>query len=179
LTGIGIVVAVVGVVVIPQIHQRVVETNSDDMSIVYRKNMAIMAVDIIKDHPISGIGPGQVPFAREYYVRMDSLNLPLDTGYLVKKHLHNIYLQIGAEFGMPGLILLIAILINMLWISARAVSLSGGGEYPGIAIGIFWAVVTIIIGENFDCLLRAPGVAMMIFWLVGMSAGTLKTNEKF
>ncbi|HBC47961.1 MAG TPA: hypothetical protein DCZ43_13010, partial [candidate division Zixibacteria bacterium] len=112
---------------------------------------------------------GQVPFAKEYYDRMDSLNLPVDTGYLQKKHLHNIYLQIGAEFGVAGMMLLIAIIISMLTITAKAVS--NAGDYSGIALGLFWAVITIAIGENFDCLLRAPSVSMMVFWLVGLSAG--------
>ena len=175
LAGIGILVVVVGVAIFPQVRQRIKITNTGDSSIVFRKNMAIMAINIIKDHPITGIGPGQVPYAKEYYDRMDSLNLPVDTGYLQKKHLHNIYLQIGAEFGVAGMILLFAIIISMLTISAKAVS--NTGDYSGIAVGLFWGVVTIAIGENFDCLLRAPSVSMMIFWLVGLSAGVLKIDK--
>jgi putative inorganic carbon (HCO3(-)) transporter len=134
--------------------------------------MAIMATEIISDHPITGIGPGGVPYAKEYYDLMEARNLPVETGYLVKKHLHDLYLHITAEFGIPGLIMLLGIFGTLLWIAISAIRSAKGLE-KGLSYGFLWAIVAVGVGEILDCLLRGPPVAIEFFFISGLIAGIL------
>lgn len=174
----ALIVAVVGILfvlgsvaVFPQVRARINRTGLSDPNVVYRRNMAIMAWEVIKDNPLTGIGPGQVPFAKEYYDRMDVMNLPQETGYLQKKHFHNMYLQAAAEFGLPGALIFLFILFlsfRMLIVSpARFAGIYG----PGITYGVLWSFAALAIAELFDCLLRGPAVAMEYFWVLGLCAG--------
>lgn len=170
-----ILIAVCGasaVAIFPQVRYRINRTGTDDPSYIYRKNMAIMAVEIIADQPITGIGPGGVPYAKEYYDLMEERNLPVETGYLVKKHLHDLYLHITAEFGIPGLIILIGIFGTLLWIAISAIRSAKGLE-KGISYGFLWAIIAVGVGEILDCLLRGPPVAIEFFFISGLIAGIL------
>ncbi len=160
------------VAIFPQVRYRINRTGTDDPSYIYRKNMAIMAAEIITDHPITGIGPGGVPYAKEYYDLMEGRNLPVETGYLVKKHLHDLYLHITAEFGIPGLIMLLGIFGTLLWIAISAIRSAKGLE-KGISYGFLWAIIAVGVGEILDCLLRGPPVAIEFFFISGLIAGIL------
>ncbi len=132
--------------------------------------MAMMASYIIRDHPIVGIGPGQMPYAKEYYDKMDSLGLVLDSGYLKKKHLHNMYLQVGSEFGLIGLFIFLSILVMSLVKIRQSMKFATKDSFENsLGYGVFWGFITLMIGEMFDCLLRGPAVAMIAFWLIGAS----------
>ena len=175
--GVGVIIAALAVLAFPQIRQRIISSGIDNASYIDRKNMAIMGGEMIKDHPFTGIGPGQVPYVKVYYDRMAQMKLPIETGYMEKKHLHNMYLQIGAEFGIIGFMLCLGIAITSLWLLVRAAAIAGNGFSSGIAMAVFWSIITLAIGEIFDCLMRGPTVAMMIFWLIGISAGFLNNNQ--
>jgi O-antigen ligase len=175
--GVIAAVSILGVFAFPQVRGRTTMSEPNVRGLTYRKNMAIMAWSMIKEHPVFGIGPGQVPFAKEYYDRMESANLPVETGYLDKKHLHNMYLQIAAEFGIPGLLIFLSILIVSIWISILSISRAGSGVLAGFANAVPWIILALAIGEIFDCLLRGPSVAMMFFFLIGNSAAILKSEK--
>ena len=170
-----IIIALCGaaaVAIFPQVRYRINRTGTDDPSYIYRKNMAIMAAEIIADQPITGIGPGGVPYAKEYYDLMEARNLPVETGYLKKKHLHDLYLHITAEFGIPGLIMLLGIFGTLLWIAISAI-LSAKDLEKGISYGFLWAIIAVGVGEILDCLLRGPPVAIEFFFIAGLIAGIL------
>jgi len=175
---VGILIVLGSVAVFPQVRARINRTGLSDPNVVYRRNMAIMAWEVIKDNPLTGIGPGQVPFAGEYYDRMESMNLPQETGYLKKKHFHNMYLQAAAEFGFPGALIFLFILFlsfRMLVVSpARFAGIYG----PGISYGVLWSFAALAIAELFDCLLRGPAVAMEYFWILGLCAGVFSGENR-
>jgi O-antigen ligase len=168
---IGILFVLCSIAIFPQVRARINMTGFNDLNFIYRRNMAIMAGEVIKDNPVTGIGPGQVPFAEKYYDRMEKMNLPQETGYLQKKHFHNMYLQAAAEFGLPGALVFLFILFQ----SFRILIVSPGrfsGKYgSGIIYGVLWSFAALAVAELFDCLLRGPAVAMEYFWVLGICAG--------
>ncbi len=172
-----VICATLAVAIFPQVRYRINRTGKDDPSYIYRKNMAIMATEIIADHPIVGIGPGGVPFAKEYYDLMERRNLPVETGYLKKKHLHNLYLHITVEFGFPGLLLLLCILGTLIWLSISAIRCTKGLN-KGASYGFLWAIVAVGTGELLDCLLRGPPVAIELFFIAGLIGGILADSAK-
>ncbi len=171
MTVLGLVLVVSSIIIFPQVRARINQTSLNDPNLIYRRNMAIMAVNVIRDHPFAGIGPGQVPFAKEYYDRMEKMNLPQETGYLKKTHFHNMYLQITAEFGFPGLILFLVILGAIFRLLIKSARRNNNGLRTGIIYGMIWSLVAVLIAETLDCLLRGPAVAMEMFWALGICAG--------
>jgi len=73
-------------------------------------------VVIIRAHPWLGLGPEQVKYQFDRWV--PSSALPLPVGYY--GHLHNIYLQYGAERGLPTLLIFFWMIAKILWDFARA-----------------------------------------------------------
>ena len=175
-----ILIAVCGaaaIAIFPQVRYRINRTGTDDPSYIYRKNMAIMATEIISDYPITGIGPGGVPYAKEYYELMEERNLPVETGYLKKKHLHDLYLHITAEFGIPGLLILLGIFGTLFWLAISAIRNTKNLE-KGLSYGFLWAIVAVGVGEILDCLLRGPPVAIEFFFIAGLIAGILADSTQ-
>jgi len=99
------------------------------------------------------------------------MNLPQETGYLKKTHFHNMYLQITAEFGFPGLILFLVILGAIFRLLIKSARRNNNGLRTGIIYGMIWSLVAVLIAETLDCLLRGPAVAMEMFWALGICAG--------
>ncbi|UCC79802.1 MAG: O-antigen ligase family protein [Candidatus Zixiibacteriota bacterium] len=181
LTAVGILFALSIVALSPQVRARINRTGFNDPNIIHRRNMAVMAREVIKENPVFGIGPGQTPYAKEYYDRMEKMDLPQETGYLHKKHFHNIYFQITAEFGLPGMVLFMFILIMGFVVLISAGLKSPGNHNSGIIYGVIWSFVALAVAELFDCLLRGPAVAMEYFWIMGVCArlgqGMIKAEQ--
>jgi O-antigen ligase len=168
---IGILFVLGSIAMFPQVRARISMTGFNDLNFIYRRNMAIMAREVIKDNPVTGIGPGQVPFAEKYFDRMGKMNLPQETGYLQKKHFHNMYLQAAAEFGLPGALVFLFILFQSFRILIVSPARLSGAYGSGIIYGVLWSFAALAIAELFDCLSRGPAVAMEYFWVLGICAG--------
>jgi O-antigen ligase len=67
--------------------------------------------EIIKAHPLLGLGPEQVKAQFKAYIPKD-VPRPLPTGAYI--HLHNVYLQYAAERGVPALAAFLWWLLKML-----------------------------------------------------------------
>ncbi|MGZ4022519.1 MAG: O-antigen ligase family protein [Flavisolibacter sp.] len=65
-------------------------------------------LQLIDDHKILGVGPGNWKIGIEAYGNKGLVN---EYGNYVLDHAHNIYLQIAGETGIPGLILFLAFLM--------------------------------------------------------------------
>lgn len=73
--------------------------------------------EMIKAHPIFGLGPEQVNRQFKKYVPPD-VPQPLPTGWY--GHLHNIYLHYAAERGVPTMLVLVWLLLTVIWDFHRA-----------------------------------------------------------
>ncbi len=115
-------------------------------------------VEIIRDHPLMGVGTGG--FAQAYAARVQEAGRPVPT------HPHNQYLLIMAQVGIIGLCLL-------LWLFAqqwRSTALTSDATYGFLARGL---VVTIAIGCLFQPALNDHTEKLLYCWLSGlMYSGT-------
>jgi O-antigen ligase len=68
-------------------------------------------IEMIKRHPLLGVGPERVKTDFEQYVPAD-IPRPLPSGWY--GHLHNIYLHYAAERGIPTMLILMWLLIQIL-----------------------------------------------------------------
>src|SRR5215471_17291144 len=95
-------------------------------------------IEMIKRHPLLGLGPEGVKLHFDDYVPAD-VPRPLPSGWY--GHLHNIYLHYAAERGIPTMLILIWLLIQILvdfWRGLRALPPGPGDRryllHGGIAI---------------------------------------------
>lgn len=155
----------------PRLSQRVSRTGPADESVAGRFAMYKIALSEIKANPVFGVGPGQGTRQLKYFG-----NLTLQELTLTKHvHLHSFYLHVAAEFGLLGLAAVILLFYSLLKrIYSAGHSLSGFER--ALAVGLFFGIIGILIGDMFDTLLRGPGTAMEVFWLSGLIFGiTRKT----
>ncbi|GAB4276390.1 MAG: tetratricopeptide repeat protein [Coriobacteriia bacterium] len=90
-----------------------------------------------KDRPITGFGADTF---RLVFPKYKPIEYVADAGYLsVADNVHNYPLQLMAAIGIPGFLLLYAIFIRALWVSARSVWSKDGGER--LLLAGFWAAV--------------------------------------
>ncbi len=158
---------------VPGIRGRVHRTNSKDGNITERFAMYRVALAEIGARPAFGFGPGQAALQTEYYALLP----PEMRGVQRHHHLHSLYLHLGADFGLAGLLLFLAIAGLILRDGARLLS-SGDNFVQSLGTAVFFSVTGILAGDCFDTLMRGPGVAMEVFWLAGMASAALRHQRK-
>lgn len=81
------------------------------------------SLEAIKDFPYTGIGAGKFTevISELYPSLLDMQRYP---------HAHNIFLQVGLDLGLPGLIIYVALLINLSYMLFRTLSKAHNDDYP-------------------------------------------------
>lgn len=142
----------------PYIQQRIKNTSLDsESSVTYRLDAYPVAFEIFKRTPLFGVGPKQSVIQNE--LKNSNLGTPI--------HLHSLYLNIITEFGLIGF----AIFCYMIFQILKRLYDVYMQENSLFALAMIFAWMSILLGENFDVILRGPRVAMDYFWLTGLILG--------
>lgn len=138
----------------------------------FRYELWHWAVMALADFPFTGTGLGTF---RWVVTRL------YPTGYTIDiAHAHNMFLQVGLDVGIPGLISYLALLLisgTVAWKAARSDS-----RFRPVAIGLLAAIAALHVYGLTDAL--APGSKpALVFWiaiglLAGMARITLGTTQK-
>jgi putative inorganic carbon (hco3(-)) transporter len=115
-----------------------------------------VATRMIQDHPWLGVGPKNVKYEAVKYRREHELP---DWAY---QHMHNNFLQIAAESGIPGLILWFWFMIRLLWDALRCYRQAKGDSFPG--------------GEILKREALTASSAAIAAWVALLIAGMLEYN---
>ena len=94
-------------------------------------------VDIIKNYPFLGVGPGNWKFENEKY---DKLDTRAERGYTIAQRPHNDFLWIAAEVGVVGGLLYISIFIMSLIMLVKRLTINGQNDKEFI----FLLIVTLL-----------------------------------
>ena len=81
--------------------------------------------DIIKKHPVLGVGPGNWKFENEKY---DKLNTKGETGYTIAQRPHNDFLWLTSEIGVLGGVLYISIFLMSLIMLVKRLTINGQND---------------------------------------------------
>jgi putative inorganic carbon (hco3(-)) transporter len=129
--------------------------------------------EMIKAHPLLGLGPEQVGKQFESYVP-PSIPRPLPTGYY--GHLHDIYLQYAAERGIPAMLAMMWFIGTMLWDSMRALrKLAPGRSEERFVLHAAIAFTIAILVEGLgEFNLGDSEVLMMFVAVVGLTYGAIR-----
>ena len=76
----------------------------------FRKVAWSTAIEMIKRHPLLGLGPDGPKFHFQEYIPADSPR-PLPVGFY--EHAHNVYLQYGADRGIPTALMMVWLLVQV------------------------------------------------------------------
>ena len=88
-------------------------TSYNDESTNYRINFFTNAIETFIENPFTGVGIGNWKITS-----IENLNFSIK-GYLIPYHVHNDFLQVAAELGLPGLILFILFFLTPLYYSLK------------------------------------------------------------
>ncbi|HHW03882.1 MAG TPA: O-antigen polymerase [Thermoanaerobacterales bacterium] len=141
----------------------------EDSSNAFRVTIWIAALRMIKDYWLTGIGLGLSVFSRVYRDYMIAGTPAL--------HAHNLYLEMGIEMGIAGL-------LAFLWMMAAGLARALDGiraknRYSFILAGVAGALGGHLLHGLFDYVWFSPRI-VMAFWLVFgmMSALSSMADEK-
>lgn len=99
------------------------------------------AIEVIRDHPLAGVGIEGFARASGSLVLPETADAP--------PHAHSLYLAAASELGIPAALALVVVLATLLIALARR-TLVDRGEIRPIAAGCLGAVVVIVVGGMFD-----------------------------
>lgn len=123
------------------------------------------AVQLISDHPLAGVGIGQYP-----EVVMRNFRGDVSAQEYESLTAEDTFLQFGAEMGLPGLFVLLALELLLLWRSALLLSARRENE-----AGLFGAAAA-FFAANFSASLTA---ASSMFFLIFLLAFAKRAASQF
>ena len=98
--------------------------------------------EMIKAHPILGVGPEEITKEKVFFAYMPKdIPLPLPPGFY--QHLHSIYIQYAAERGIPAALFLTGALLMALFDFRRALKALPPGRSDQRFL-LYWASATVI-----------------------------------
>lgn len=154
----------------------IVNPHGDIDSNEHRDVVFITGWEMIKAHPLLGLGPEEVGKQFKSYVPA-SIPRPLPTGYY--GHLHNIYLQYAAERGIPAMLVMMWFIGTMLWDSIRALRTlaPGRSEERFVLHAAIAFTIAILVEGLFEFNLGDSEVLMMFVTVVGLAYAAIRNLE--
>ena len=134
-------------------------------------------VEMIKAHPIFGLGPEEISRNFNAYVPTD-IQRPLPIGYY--GHLHNIYLQYAAERGIPGLLCMLWFIGLAVWDCFRGILRARRVRSQELLVlhGVIAVTIAVLVEGVFEYNLGDSEVLMMFVTVVALGYAALE-NLKF
>ncbi|HEY8549423.1 MAG TPA: O-antigen ligase family protein [Vicinamibacterales bacterium] len=107
-----------------------------------RDRMAMLqsGVEMVRDHPLTGVGPDMVKTVYHDYRQPWAVNQ-------LNPHLHNVPMHIAAERGLPALVIWIGFIIYLVRDLFRRLHHS---RYPSLAAGGLAAIVAMVCAGQFE-----------------------------
>lgn len=172
-----LLVSFVAVAVIPFVPSQYWErmgtiTDTKEISIASRFDAWKLALNMIKDHPFTGVGYG--------IFKYEFLNEAISSADIKTKfvllHAHNLYLHTGAEAGILAMFFMLAIIVYA-WIqlrrSRKALESSGEILLSGISGAMEISLIAFFLMNMFSWHLD-----LLIFWIIIGLAVVLDNFEK-
>jgi O-antigen ligase len=137
------------------------------------------AVKMIKARPL-GWGPGMFAINQYAFTGQGQPITPGITTVSLAEQAHNFYLQTAADFGLPGLFLMLAAIGTFLVTGLRRV----GKMDPGVRRNLLMGSIGAIISFSFDAISSPSwqfGQIAMFFWLmlgIGVSCTQPRTKRE-
>ncbi len=120
------------------------------------------ALSMMGDHPWFGVGLGQYKDFSPRYA------FPVDAHWArysrVAEAAHSEYLQVGAELGLPGLLVVLAILFAAV-VCVLGSMRRGPADQRGTTVALFSALAALLVHASVDFPLQIPPLALLLVLL--------------
>jgi O-antigen ligase len=130
-----------------------------------------LTLEIIKDHPVTGIGFGMEIYGNKNVLDLERLNKQLPPEYQQNGEIvaapHNIILDIAVRTGVVGLALFLYILITSLWMLWRTLQLTKNEHYKLLAIYLFASITSFLLPALFADAMFGPR-AIIFYTMLAM-----------
>lgn len=119
---------------------------------------------MMQDFAFTGVGMGMVE--KVLPLLYPTFLIPPSTDV---EHVHNLYLEFGAELGFPGLIIVLAQLLLLFFLGWRSVQQSRGTTWGALASGLLGTVVVLAVHGLVDTIPFSPKAYLIIWALFGVT----------
>jgi O-antigen ligase len=156
-----IIVAIISPLFLPEVMvDRIQSIGSlEDSSNTFRITIWIATIRMIKDYWLTGVGLGLSPFSKIYRNYMIAGTPAM--------HAHNLYLQLGLEMGIAGLLVILWLVISAY--SKAFKVMNGESRWSSyIATGILAALSGHLLHGLFDYVWYSPKIVLMFWMMFGM-----------
>ena len=123
-----------------------------------RRAVWLQGVDMIRSAPLTGVGMGLYPFL-------------LASGGSID-HVHNLFLQVGVDFGLPGLVAYLALWLTCLVIAWRAYAAYRKARHMGLAAlaaGVGTSLVVMGLHGLVDAVTWGTKPAVVAWAMMGLA----------
>jgi len=150
--------------------------NGDLDSNAHRRMCRLIGYQMIKAHPVFGIGPEEV--GQQYLSYLPpGTSLPLPKGYY--QHLHNIYIHYAAELGIPAMLAMVWMLLQPLYDFSRALGRAPpGSANVWILRAAVAAVIAILAGGYYEKNIGDSHVLLMFVAILGCGYAAVAAQEE-
>jgi putative inorganic carbon (HCO3(-)) transporter len=132
----------------------IVDTKVNQSNLI-RMGLYAESLQLMKNHPVMGIGPGNV------FIRPEELRWGGSPPHMNWTEVHNMYLQIGVERGLIGLAVFLWLLTSIGRLAWRAARSDPSTK------GIFFAFVGLLLAGMTETWINDSEVVMCFTFLVG------------
>ncbi len=142
-----------------------------------REEVWSRAVYVLQDVPFTGIGLGMFSRAVHVLYPLFLVGPDVDIGYA-----HNVYLQVGVDLGIPGLVAYVAILtlaVLVTFSTFRRARRCGQGDLAAIALGLGLGLTAAVLHGLVDSAIwdTKPSLLAWTLWGLIASVGTISREE--
>lgn len=120
-----------------------------------------VAISMIKDHPILGIGYENFSVQYPVYIS-NNPNLVVSDGYL-PLHPHNIFFKMQAELGILGTMIFISFVVVTIITLYKLIKSANSKIHRSVMIGILASYLTFLFMNLLDCYFNTPKVIITLF----------------
>lgn len=163
----------VGSLIIPAVRNRI-----SDFKLIFqddRINLWKLAIKMIKDHPIKGVGNGNYYcLFGEYVKKYPELGYNHHENFTV----HNSYLKIQSELGILGSLSFLGILISIVVKLVSFIKYSRDGFYKVFYKGFIASTIVFFLMNLVDNLFFVPKIITYFWILVAISQSIIYNNKK-
>lgn len=126
-----------------------------------RPQLWARAVQMIRKAPLTGIG------LDAFRITGREVAPPFDATDKSDVHVHNVFLQTALDFGLPGLVVFVALLLTMgfMW---RAVDRVGASGDRLVALGVFGGLLGVTVFGLYDAIMIGTKLSLCFWWSLGL-----------
>ena len=154
------------IILMPGMKERATNINGFTKDVRIKINR--LTLEVIKDHPIAGIGFGMQIYGNKNVLDLEKLNKQLPPKYQQKRAIivspHNTMLDIAVRTGVVGLALFLYILITALWLLWKTLKLGNDKYFKSWAMCLLACIGSYMVQALFTD--TSFGIRAIVFYTI-------------